>query len=149
MIGIIWKIRIWNMKKIGKKKLCVTDWLTDMISTFRAFASGVRELKILWKESIIRGRYLRIMPNIWENIIINHKGRYLRILIEIWELSWRTPTQLIDGVTCAPALNHTTFRPWVINYYLIRVSKATKLKRQRKNISPYTISALSSLQNNR
>ena len=33
------------MKKIGKKKLCVTYLLTDMISTFRAFATSVRELK--------------------------------------------------------------------------------------------------------
>ena len=38
---MIWKIRFWNMKKIGKKKINVPD----MITTFRAFATSVRELK--------------------------------------------------------------------------------------------------------
>ena len=48
---MIWKIRFWNMKKIGKKKINVPD----MISTFRAFATSVRELKKEQKKKLRKG----------------------------------------------------------------------------------------------
>ena len=41
LLGMIWKIIFCNMKKIGKKNYI----LSYMITTFRAFASSVRELK--------------------------------------------------------------------------------------------------------
>ena len=42
LLEMIWKINFWNMKKIGK--LLETRPLY-LITTFRAFATGVRELK--------------------------------------------------------------------------------------------------------
>ena len=50
MLGMIWKIRFWNMKKIGKKNIQVTD----MINTFRAFASSVCEVKKIVLVMMIR-----------------------------------------------------------------------------------------------
>ena len=43
LLGMIWKIRFWNIKKIGKKNFRL---VADMIATFRAFATSVSELKI-------------------------------------------------------------------------------------------------------
>ena len=50
LLEMIWNINFWEMKKIGKKNYNVTDYglrITDMITTFRAFATSVRELKRL------------------------------------------------------------------------------------------------------
>ena len=106
LIGIIWKLRIWNMKKIGKKKRYA--WLTDMISTFRAFASGVRELKTKDIHEFIKVKYkylcyyqigYYILLNFNQQMMVNFILRYFYLYF-VWKKVLRKNDNALIRMHC-------------------------------------------------